>query len=284
MKTLIFSDLDGTLLDHFTYQATAALPTLQQLQAANIPVILNTSKTLAEIELIQQTLGLTTPVIIENGAAIYIPIGTFDSQPKGTSIKGNYWVKTFCSPREYWLDFLSKHAKEYAMHFQGFSTISSSSLSKLTGLTQQEAVRAKQREYGEPINWLGDEALKKDFINDLTALGAYIVQGGRFLHIGGNCDKGQAMMWLVDQYQKNFNEQSILTIALGDGENDSSMLEVANIAVQIHSPIHKYPKLHRQEKTIQTKLFGPEGWAEAIQHLLCEQLSSSPTHSEKNYG
>ncbi|MCO4797949.1 MAG: HAD-IIB family hydrolase, partial [Colwelliaceae bacterium] len=70
LKTLIFSDLDGTLLDHFTYQSTAANETIQQLKSANIPVILNTSKTFAEVKIILDELQLTTPFIIENGAAI----------------------------------------------------------------------------------------------------------------------------------------------------------------------------------------------------------------------
>ena len=70
IKNIIFSDLDGTLLDHFTYQSIAASETLQQLQHANIPVILNTSKTFAELSIIREDLDLDTPFIIENGAAI----------------------------------------------------------------------------------------------------------------------------------------------------------------------------------------------------------------------
>ncbi|MCI2282855.1 HAD hydrolase family protein [Colwellia sp. MSW7] len=44
INNIIFSDLDGTLLDHYTYQSIAASETLQQLKQANIPVILNTKK------------------------------------------------------------------------------------------------------------------------------------------------------------------------------------------------------------------------------------------------
>ena len=85
-QTLIFSDLDGTLLDHYSYQSTAAQPTLKQLHDAKIPVILNTSKTLAELNIIRAELELETPFIIENGAAIYIPINTFKTQPEDTEV------------------------------------------------------------------------------------------------------------------------------------------------------------------------------------------------------
>ncbi|MEI6895087.1 MAG: HAD-IIB family hydrolase [Colwellia sp.] len=278
VKHIIYSDLDGTLLDHYTYQASAAMNVLKQLEKAEIPVILNTSKTFDELEIIHRELKLTTPFIIENGAAVYIPIGTFAKQPADTVIKGNYWVKSFCLPVQHWLDLLSKQAGKFSKHYQGFSSLSDSTLSELTGLTITEAKRAKKRQYGEPIQWLGNDSSKKEFVEHMLNQGANVVQGGRFLHVGDSCDKGQALLWLTKQYQEHyrtyFNRASVCTIALGDGENDIAMLEAANIAVQVKSPVHEFPTLHRQQRVTKTQLLGPEGWAEAIQKLLAKQLLS----------
>jgi len=99
VKILIFSDLDGTLLDHFTYQSTAARQTLAQLKSANIPVILNTSKTFAELEVINSDLQLNAPFIVENGAATYIPMDTLKAQPADTVAIGDYWVKSLLDIR-----------------------------------------------------------------------------------------------------------------------------------------------------------------------------------------
>jgi len=272
LKTLIFSDLDGTLLDHFTYQSTAVEKTLQQLHKANIPVILNTSKTFAELEVIHHDLGLRTPFIIENGAAIYMPINTFNSQPEDTVIIGNYWVKSFSLPREYWLTLLSKNSQKFSPYYQGFSTLSDSKLCQMTGLNIDEAKRAKQRQYAEPLHWLGDNPTKEDFIAHLVSLGANAVLGGRFIHVGDYCDKGQALIWLAERYREQFPNYAISTIALGDGENDIAMLEAADMAIQIRSPVHDFPSLYRQHQSTKTQLYGPQGWAEAIQKLLTNQL------------
>jgi mannosyl-3-phosphoglycerate phosphatase len=282
LKTLIFSDLDGTLLDHFTYQSTAANETIQQLKSANIPVILNTSKTFAEVKIILDELQLTTPFIIENGAAIYIPINTFKTQPENTVVVDNYWVKSFSLPREYWLTLLANNTHNFNQYYQGFSILSDTDICQLTGLNLEDARRAKQRQYAEPLHWLGDETIKNSFIEHLINLGANVVQGGRFIHVGDYCDKGQALIWLSEQYRQQSPHGSITTIALGDGENDVAMLEAADIAIQIRSPVHDFPTLYRQYKTIKTTLYGPEGWADAIQTQLANQL---PTlNSGENHG
>lgn len=283
-QILIFTDLDGSLLDHYSYQATPAEEILEQLDYANIPVILNTSKTVAEVEIIQQKLQLKSPFIVENGAAIYMPTDTFAEQPEGTETKAGYWVKSFCARKDHWLDLLSVHTVEFKHLYQGFSSITASKISELTGLTLNEARRAKQRDFGEPINWLGNESSKKAFIECVIDNGANVVQGGRFIHVGGYCDKGQAMIWLAEQYRANNHKDAIATIALGDGENDTTMLEAADFAVQIRSPIHSYPVLSRQHKVLQTSLYGPEGWTVAIEQLLTKQLIPIPTNQEVSHG
>ena len=68
---LIFSDLDGSLLDIHTYDWQPAIPWLDRLLDYQIPIILCSSKTVAEMLEIQQELGLEgLPLIAENGAVI----------------------------------------------------------------------------------------------------------------------------------------------------------------------------------------------------------------------
>ena len=66
----IVSDVDGTLMDH-SYDLSPARETIKKLQKLSIPVILCTSKTAAEVNVIRNELNLTDPYIVENGAAIY---------------------------------------------------------------------------------------------------------------------------------------------------------------------------------------------------------------------
>ncbi|EMR5910806.1 HAD-IIB family hydrolase, partial [Enterobacter hormaechei] len=68
---LVFTDLDGTLLDFHTLDWQPAAPWLAKLRDKQIPVILCSSKTTAGMQDMQQELGLGgLPYIAENGAVI----------------------------------------------------------------------------------------------------------------------------------------------------------------------------------------------------------------------
>ena len=73
MKTIIFTDLDGTFLNHDDYSYQDSLQALNSIFQKEIPLIFTTSKTKIEIEKLQNNLQITEPFIVENGAAIFIP-------------------------------------------------------------------------------------------------------------------------------------------------------------------------------------------------------------------
>ena len=270
---LVFTDLDGTLLDHFNYQADAALTVINELKSRSIPIIPNTSKTFQEVQLICKELQLNGPFIIENGAAVYIPVNHFKVQPQGTVLANGYWVKSFCQTRDYWLSLLAREAVQYSENFIGFDALSAEQLAALTGLTIEKAKQAKTRQYSEPLHWFGDTVEKSAFIKQMEQFGANILQGGRFLHVSGHCDKGQAQSWLSEQYQVNTPDKKVVSIALGDSDNDVAMLEAANIAVQVRSPVHHFPDLKRQTGIYRSRECGPAGWAECLSKIIFSQIN-----------
>lgn len=259
--------MDGTLLDHDTYSFDAAKPTLDALAARGIPVIPTTSKTFAEMLVLRDTIGLNGPFIVENGAAIYIPHGFFAKKPTGTVWQDGFWCQSFISSKAHWLKMLEVVKADFEGLFTHFAQMSISDIQSATGLDEASAGRAAQRQFGEPVLWQGDNEQKQAFIAALRERGATIMEGGRFIHISGDCSKGVALTWFMQEYQRQV-DAAATSIALGDGKNDIAMLEAATIAVRIASPVHPPPDLEKQKQVYTSTLHGPEGWTEMLTQLL----------------
>ncbi|MFC6670173.1 HAD-IIB family hydrolase [Marinobacterium aestuariivivens] len=267
MRLLISTDLDGTLLDHYSYSAAAAESQLRTLQTLDIPWILNTSKTLAELEPLRQCLGHRDPFVVENGAAVYIPAELPVATTTCPQIDGRYRRQTFGPDRSRILNALAPLSRRY--RFTGFAAMTTDSIVRLTGLAPEAAAQALQRQFTEPLVWQDSAAALDDFAAELALVGLQIQRGGRFVHVMGHCDKAAAMGWLAGRYGELWNEP-VTTLALGDGENDIGMLQQADIAVLVRSPAHPPPAVPGRADIRLTDETGPAGWSQAVKQTLTE--------------
>jgi mannosyl-3-phosphoglycerate phosphatase family protein len=267
-KWVIFTDLDGSLLDHDSYSHKAADALLLELEKDHIPVILTTSKTRTEVLSIRADLNNQHPFIIENGAAIFIPQGYFPKKPEACTEVDGFWVFSLCQPRSHWLLMLEKAKKRFPHCFSHFSAMKEEAIAQVTGLSIEQAQQANQREFGEPILWLGVDKAKQQFILWLESEGGHVLQGGRFIHLSGACNKGQALDWLTTEYKKQRDLPAVKTIAIGDSGNDIAMLEQADLALIIRSPAHEPPTLKRLNGVLISEEFGPRGWNSVLRSIL----------------
>jgi mannosyl-3-phosphoglycerate phosphatase len=268
---VVFTDLDGTLLDHATYSHAAATEALDVLAERKVPVILCSSKTRAEIEELRSDLGLKHPFITENGGAVFLPRGYFPAEVPGARRLKSYEVLEFGAP--YWrlVEALHRAAGQAGIRVLGFSDMSVAEVASECGLSTQAARLAKRREYDEPFRILeGSTAEQSRFFEYLHQQGFRSTRGGRFHHLSGVADKGQAVRKLKALYQEQRGK--VTAIGLGDGLNDLSLLLEAEIAVIVRNPAaDASSELLRKVPTARlTDAPGPQGWNEAILEILSD--------------
>lgn len=260
---LVITDLDGSLLDHDSYDYSAATVALEALSSRGIPVVFCSSKTRPELLKLREEMHNTAPYVLENGAAIGGLLHQHDAiwrqQTDDMLVLGR--------PRDWILGKLEKLRKRYAFQFSGFHDLSDAGVATLTGLRIEQARLARQREFSEPLLWQSDDKEYQNFLECLKQEGLTAEQGGRFINIAAGCSKGAAVRKLRSLlHAPNVGDPQI--IALGDSPNDASMLNEADIAVIIRSARSKEIAASGAHKVIRTEQPGPAGWNKAILQIL----------------
>ena len=258
-RLVVFSDLDGTLLDHDTYDWRPAQKALDALRERDIPLVLCSSKTAAEMAVLRDELGLTTPYISENGAVLEIPAGNLGATEAETVMLGE--------PRQKLLDALAQLRKD-GFRFLGFSDMTERAVAEATGLDLESAARARQRIATEPLLWRSHPSEVPAFEKALSALGLQLLQGGRFYHVMGQFDKADAMRELLRRYRAFHEADRVSSIALGDGPNDQKMLQFADIAVVIKGVKSAQITLSNKTKVVYSPKPGPVGWNNCVLEIL----------------
>jgi mannosyl-3-phosphoglycerate phosphatase len=267
---ILFTDLDGTLLNTQDYGYQAALPVLQTLKQHRIPVIPVTSKTRAEVETLIQQIGLTDPFVVENGSAVYIPRATAHFVlPEGED-EGAYRVLQLGVAYVMARAGLKAIAQEIGRPLKGFGDLSIEQIQQLTGLDEIDAKQAKMREFTEPF--LTPKNVEPDRLKAAAEeMGFRVVVGDRFSHlIGAEAGKGAAVHRLVDLYATLLPAgETITTVGLGNSPNDIDMLENVDIAISMPGEAGVHPKLGDRGWRIAPHP-APEGWAAAVTQVLAE--------------
>ncbi|MEO0390678.1 MAG: HAD hydrolase family protein [Pseudomonadota bacterium] len=251
MTTAVFTDLDGTLLDHTSYDYAPALPAIAALRAAGIPLVLASSKTSPEMAVLHAELGLGgLPYISENGAGIVGGPGT-PEPPCYQDIRAA----------------LAALPPALRAAFTGFGDMDAGAVATLTGLDAAAAARAKARSYSEPGTWNGDAAGLRAFTKAMAQAGFAAQHGGRFLTLSRGRTKADAMR----QVAADLGARHV--VALGDAPNDIAMLEAADLGVIVRNP-HGTPLGSMPGEAAgrirRSQLDGPAGWNQAVIEIVDE--------------
>jgi mannosyl-3-phosphoglycerate phosphatase len=258
-QVVIFTDLDGTLLDHEDYSYEAALPALELINKLATPLVLTSSKTRAEVSALRTQLKNRHPFVVENGGALYYPCGYFSGDHRDAICSENFGMAYSKV-----VNIAHKLRSEMNLKMEGFSDWQISEVAKKTGLSFEDADNAKKRDCGEPVLWYDTDEKLLEFKAELKKYGLRILKGGRFYHVTGRYDKATAVQWLLNAYKELFCKQEIISVAFGDAGNDIEMLRTVDYAMVIRQKDGYRVELDDLKNVYYSSHTGSAGWCEAI--------------------
>lgn len=264
-RWMIFTDLDGTLLDRETYRFDPAIGVVKRIVAAGIPLIFCSSKTESEQRHYQHLLGIRSPFIIENGAAISFPE---EDSGSGTEIDPGSKRVEFGIPARQIRESLGELRRATEASGIDFRILSQSPIDEVcrwTGLSAEAAGRARAREFSETLfaQFSREEvAIVRQF---LARAGLQLVRGTRFYTVtSAKTDKGHAVRYLIDRYRRTIGQgEMVRTLAIGDGRNDLTMLRSVEVGILLCERADEWEEEALAGLEIVTGS-GPQIWSEVV--------------------
>lgn len=260
---VVFTDLDGTLLEQGSCAYAAARPALRRLARIGAPLVLCSSKTRAELLFWRRRLGNRHPFVSENGGGIFIPDGYFPGRER-LPRAGGLAALALGAPYARLRGEFVRLRRRLGAPVRGFGDMSAAEVAALTGLTRPQARLARRRDFSEPFVFTG--GADRRFLEAIEASGRSWTRGELYHLLAGH-DKGRAVSLLLEKYRRL---GPVLSAALGDGLNDLPMLRAVDRPFLVRRPDGRFARGVAFSGLARTREAGPAGWNEALLALLDE--------------
>lgn len=280
---VIFTDLDGTLLDYDGYAWQRAGGSVQHVRSRSVPLVFCSSKTLQEQMAYQHEMDIREPMVVESGGAVAVPRDYFPETAveavageEGAEVRGvgDRRIVVLARGFDEVRRALDEVRDEARLPVRGFTEVSLKELMERTGLPEAQAFRARSREYSETVHLdAGSEAWSE--------LASALAERGFRLHGSGPLgtvvdaatDKGRGVRVVIGLFRRSGHEE-LETVALGDGHTDVPMFREVDRSFLVERTGGGWaeidlPGVERVEGV------GPHGWEPVVRELLGEPVRRS---------
>jgi mannosyl-3-phosphoglycerate phosphatase len=274
-RIVVVTDIDASLLQ----PGSRALPdenaALAFLAEHGIPLVINSSRSRAEIERLQQTLPMVAPFISEHGSALFLPHGFFPFVPaRARQAVGGHVIEF---GRRYYevADALRLVCSDLNVEAVSLSELSIEEAARELGVSIVEAQLVKLREYTELVR-IVDESDKtmSRLLKALRRQGLRGCRRGRHYLVSATPDRAESLRTLKALWTRAWGEH--VMVGLGDSEDDVAWLQSVDIPIYVENGRSAIPaSVLRKLPTVRvTERPGRRGWSEAIFEWVGSALAS----------
>ena len=257
-EVLIFTDLDGSLLNNETFKFDEIKNFLLKCLNNGIKLIPTSSKTDLEIQQFINELNYNIPYISENGSSIH----NLDILKPDIS-KKIILARPLAEIQKIFIENINTKLLSYCSLL---SEMDIEKQTKILGLSKKKLKASMNRNYTFLINFNGGKEAIEQLNIACNKLGLAINQGGRVFSVGDNVNKSIAVKKTLNVLSNYQDFKDVITIGIGDSPNDLEMLEYVDFPCLIKNK-NNQNLLNKDKYTISTKE-APLGWMEVVKMAL----------------
>ena len=271
-RQLIFTALEGALLNPHSHLFAGAEEALAEVNRRQIPLVLLTSRTRAQIEPLRRELEHRHPFVTESGGGVFIPDGYFNFRIPGAQRCGRYLCVALGKPYREVAAALDEIAQESGVGVAGFHHMTAREVALNTRMPPREAELARSREFDEPFFFTSaDERAIARFVAAAGQCGFQVRRGSNFWHFSSGCDTSRAVQLLTRLFRQNAHIK-LRTVGIGSAAEDLHWLHVVDDAALlpgdgVEPNAAAAPDLQRISVS---EAPGPAGWNSAVLGIIGE--------------
>ncbi len=265
---LVILGFNNVLFDPIRGLWEGARTALSELFLEQIPVVLWSSLTRAEAVYYRAQFGLRDPFVVENGAALFVPLGYFDFDVSAQQTGGYEFWKFGLSTSEL-LTEIEPEFQRKSMPLRLIGDFTAEELGQLYALPSHLADLKQQREFSLGVTTAPyhEEVWQMEFSEIARRKDCHLYFDGVFHFFQKRVAPARTFETLVRFFEQETGRRPVVT-ALGGSEQDVDFLRLADVPIWLENdrPVSgsssPFPKIVRPAGK------GPAAWREVVTEIL----------------
>jgi mannosyl-3-phosphoglycerate phosphatase len=258
------------LLGSPTHAANPIRVVLAEIDRQHIPLVLSTSGTRAQLELLRRKIGHGHPFITESGGGVFIPEGYFALRIEGARRAGRYLCLPFGRSSADAAEALQDIAAAADAEFVRYPEISTREISRDTGISEREAEASREREFTERFYFVGNvDAAVPAFEAMASERGWHVKRSGPWWELYSGNDEAKAARRLMQLYRQALRSR-VKSVGIGASAEDLNLLAASDQTFILPQSAGQFDQVlvSRLPHATRTAVPGSTGWSETVLNIL----------------
>jgi mannosyl-3-phosphoglycerate phosphatase len=268
-RVIIFtpSNLLGSPTRAATHPASDAL---MEIDRRNIPLVLSTRGTRAQLEPLRRKIGHAHPFVTEGGGGLFIPDAYFALRLDGAKRVGRYLCVPFGRSSQEAAATVEDIARQAGAEVVRYAEMKAREIARDTGMTERDAEGSREREFSERFFFAGNAGLAAPSFERIAGENSWQIRRYEpFWELCSGNDEGKAVRYLMRLYRKALRSR-VRSVGVGASVEDLPLLAASDQAFILPVSCDRFDDklLSKLPNAAKIDVAGASGWNQTVLNVL----------------
>jgi mannosyl-3-phosphoglycerate phosphatase len=267
-RVIIFTPSD--LVGSPTRAAHPASEALIEIERRNIPLVLSTRGTRAQLEPLRRKLGIGHPFLTEGGGGLFIPDGYFALRLEGARRMGRYFCVPFGRSSLQAGEAVEDIARQARAEVVRYAEMNAREISRNTGMTERDAEGSREREFSERFFFAGNADLAVPSFEKIAGEQNWQIRRSEPLwELSSGNDEGKAVRYLMRLYRDAMRSR-VRSVGIGASVEDLALLAASDQAFILPPSSNGFDEklVSKLPNATRIDIPGVAGWNQTVLDIL----------------